>query len=464
MLEKLVKRAVTIKDNSPLLNSLSPDNLVSSETLENLLYKTNIPLVDYREAEFKYKLDPLIHYTFKWFDEYINKNLINISYELTTDNDIHVDNYKTYPTYYKEYKVKGNIKIYRENGKLEFEADMKFKFKVPAIVNKYYFIINGTRYIPTLQLNVRPVIYSPNKFILTLPLTLKAVTTGHLTLYNELIFKLYTPIFLYAMLKDFYSYKEFVEIMTYLLNDYNLVIGKSEKEFMKNYKNTLTKYLQKYFNVFQVFVTNDIIEQLNSKKIDVAEFLNIVLTRIYLNHPYNRLYLSIEFGVDYINNLPSFKYLIKDIIEKKLLTNQYLDDINWTKLYNRKLSVYEPIVNLIQREILKYILTTVKSTSHTTFLIQNDFIFKQIFKNSIPINLYDVATPYNIPVTKLINFDGDDDRTRIEYRLNQPEYIGRICLVSTSSQNPGIDLYATPDLQLNFFGYISDLYKPKFSS
>jgi hypothetical protein len=228
---------------------------------------------------------------------------------------------------------------------------------------------------------------------------------------------------------------------------------------------TSAVYKEKFIKMLRIFAPENI--DYDPKK-EFHRYLDDVLTNIFLKHKLNKLLLAADLGYDFIfNKVTKFSDIIKAIVDEKLLTLEYAQDMDYRNLGNRRTSVYEPLIGLISHEVVGYIFETISSTIHKIFRVDDYYLIKALFNDHLrPINVnqHDIATPYSsVLAYKSINFDGDEDRIPLEYRIPNESFLNRICLVSTSSQKPGIDLHMVPDLKLNFFGYISDLYKPRFS-
>jgi len=456
--------------SSIIKSALSSSSVTLDKSINSIseLLKLKIPARDFRQYEYEHKLPKLVKSVFKWFD-IINEDLLNVSYEIIDEGE-YISNYRYSPTYLRIFKINGHIKIFRESGKLEFEDEFKVTLRIPRIVNKYFFIINGAKYIPSLHFTTRPVIYLPNKisfFVLGFPLTLNIQRVMNLfsESYSHLT-SIYILILLYDPFRSKEAYKNFIEFLYMNLpfdnHKINTYTYKSDlQKLFKKIESELLRYKEKFTKVFRMFTPE--IDYDPTK--NFQKFIDDILTAIYLKHPYNRAILAADLGIEYIKNVSNFSQIIRDIIDKKILTFEFTEDMNYGKLYNRRVSIYEPLFSLLNREILNYIFSVVNTTTHKVFNIPDNYFERVLFsKRPFNLNLYDIATPYDaILGHKFINFDGDEDKTLLEYRIPNETYLGRICLVSTSSQKPGIDMHVVPNTTFNYFGYVSDLYEPRFT-
>ena len=457
--------------SSLLYSSLDNSNNQNIQLSNNIkeLIQLKIPARDFREFEYQHKLPKLIQSIFYWF-KLINTELLNFRYEIIDEGET-IENYRFAPTYIKKYRIKGILQIFRESGKLELESDINFVLRIPSIVNKYYFIIKGNKYIPSLHYSTRPVLYVPNKIsVNTLGLSLILNINHVMHLFSDTYSHL-TSVYIYFLLYDPFrdkeSYKNFAKFLYTNLSHNNKIGNYTMKsdlyKFFKSIEKEFIRYREKLAKIFRVFIPAD---RLYDTEKDFAKFIDELLTNMFLKHPFNKALLAADLGIDYVKNLNSFSQLIRDIIDRKILTFEFTEDMNYAYLSNRRVSIYETLLSILNREILKYIITTVNVTTHKVFNIPKNFLERTLFSSHpFNLNIYDIATPYDAVLGhKFVNFDGDEDKTLLEYRIPNETYLGRICLVSTSSQKPGIDMHTTPETTFNYFGYITDLYRPRFDN
>ena len=364
---------------------------------------------EWREQDFK-KIDKIILEIF----EKIKK--LDPNYEYTIESLTNISPYLgDFASYYTDYKI---TQTYEKHTK-------DFSFLVPKLLQKNYFMLNKTLYVPLMFLEKAPIdkVVGDNK--LKIYANLNPEYNFTLDFVNKLVFfrskKIPIDLFLRIIYHD--DLDKLLE-----LDELELI---TSKKFTKAEKETFIKFLG--FHKKEFF--NDI---------DMVEFIDDYLILDYYKELFNDY-----FGIS----------TIKEIIWKIIEIYKNGTDIDMADIKNRRVVLSEYLIRPVFELYLR-LLYGIVDKRNNNFLpsmnpnVSNTTGFGNLMHRG---NLYDIALPYPSPLINKISQDITiikSGRLPKSWVRNDISTYGIICPVSVSAQKTSSNIIFTTNTLINYYGRI----------
>jgi hypothetical protein len=360
---------------------------------------------DFREAQYKlieYFVHLSIEYISKQNNNYLSVNHVNIQNQLTYNG-----------IYFNEMM---NVIVYTDN-RCTNQTKQFFKFLIPSLIDKTFFVLNDNKFVPTLYLLDQPIVLKDKSIKLT-------STFNSISIYDKLV--------------------KFMGInipASYFLNlflpDDNVEYFQLKKDIIKNFKiseisisdNDLFNY---YANILKCDATREKIqEQFNNIFFDDYSKL---LYKQYYNLEDNEINMSTILKITNQLRLNSSELDFIDLTQKRLV---FVEVLLWPLFKRIAYTAVQASRGYYVDEILFDQFELVKNfyiNLHNKFLYDN-------------VNAFDTILQHKIC---MMNPNAEQSPGVIA-NLHKTHY-KQICPTSISSQKPGETLYIVPEAELDIFG------------
>jgi len=308
--------------------------------------------------------------------------------------------------------------------------DQQLKLLYPKLLQKNYFKMNGSLYVPILFLERGPIdVLKDEKkgdryFVNLLP-------TFNLTFnfkQNEVIFrrkKVELDTFFKVIFKDDTEYYNKL-VQEEVISDSTLTIEEGEEHVFK----------MMGFHEVDFFKNN---------LLSVTEFFNKYIILDYFKGMFEDF-----FGTS------NFQQIVKYV------TNYHTEDtiINMSDLRNRRVVMNEYLVNPIYEMYLRLLYGAIDKNEKQAFLptMNQRVLITSGFRGLMHAGMYyNISLPYANPLINKVSQDIyiiNDGRIPKSWTANHPSGFGKLCPISVSAQKMGSNLVFTNDTRINYYGRI----------
>jgi len=390
------------------LNTISFNNKVVSDNTWKVL-------ADFREEDHA-KIDNILKNMFGNIKKLLPNNF---KYEIIKEESN--SNYLADAgTYYDEYKIKMKAD----------DHEQELSFLYPKLVQKNYFILNGSFYVPLIFLERSPIDILRNE-------------------------------------------KRGENIFVNLLPTFNLTFNFAKNTLVFRKKEAMLNAFMKALygeesDRYKKLVNDNIIEETDlnehDSKIHVLKMMGIHNTEFFEN---SDMTLS-KFFDDYLF-LDYFKDMftdffdvndIKGVVDQVIKYHTEQTEIDMASLKNRRIVCNEYLITAIYEMYLRLLFSSVEKKENQSFLptMNKRVILTTGFRGLMHGgNFFNIGLPYTSPILNKISQDIyiiSDSRIPKSWTSNHPSALGRICPISVSAQNMGSNIVGTNNMLVNHYGRV----------